>query len=365
MDFLLTSGQRGIFDDEAAALGAKLHYIPFGKKTLPRFIRDFRSLLREESYDAIHHHQDYVSGWHFLVGTALLPRVAVTHVHNPSYQIINNYGVSLRRRVTSKIGRTLVKRYTTHVAGTSRQLISEYGFDEGPLGKLPKAALYCGFDPARFAGDSHGARQSLLTELDWPSDSRVVLFAGRIDQSPDPDHPQAHKNSGFAVDVAIAAAKNDPKIRMILAGNPSDATPELEARIASAGLAGRIRFLGVRRDIESLMMASDLLFFPSRGEGLGMVAVEAQAAGLPVLMSTAVPGESVVIPELVTRKDLKEGAAAWARTLADLLAAEKPVSAAEANRRVDASPFSLRNSAGNLYQLYTKGLLPEATKTIA
>ncbi len=130
-------------------------------------------------------------------------------------------------------------------------------------------------------------------------------------------------------------------------------------------MAGRIRFLGVRRDIESLMMASNLLFFPSRGEGLGMVAVEAQAAGLPVLMYTAVTEESVVIPELVRRKDLKEGAAAWARTLGDLLAAEKPVSAAEANRRVDASPFSLRNSAGNLYQLYTKGLLPEATKTIA
>lgn len=69
---------------------------------------------------------------------------------------------------------------------------------------------------------------------------------------------------------------------MILAGEPSPATSVLERRVAEAGLSGRILFVGIRSDIHRLMLGSDLLLFPSRGEGLGMVAVEAQAAGLPV-----------------------------------------------------------------------------------
>src|SRR5579864_4048410 len=105
---------------------------------------------------------------------------------------------------------------------------------------------------------------------------------------------------------------------MLLAGASSPAVPVLEQRIAEAGLEGRIRFLGIRKDVERLMLASDVLLFPSRGEGLGMVAVEAQAAGLPVLASTNVPAECVVVPELVQFKEVEEGEAAWADELLQL-----------------------------------------------
>lgn len=358
MDFLLTGGHRGIFDDEASSLGAKLHYIPFGKRSILSFRRDFRKLLRDGKYDALHDHQDHISGWHFMFGGDHLPGIRVTHVHNASHQILNNYGVSLRRRVNSQLGKMLVLRYVTHIAGTSNQLIREYGFSEGMFRGLPKSALYCGFDQARFAGDRVEARQRLLEELGWPDDVRIILYAGRIDRSPDPDHPLTSKNSGFAVDVAIASATREPRIRMILAGKPSDATPELEARAERAGVGDRIRFLGIRHDIEALMKASDLLLFPSRGEGLGMVAVEAQSAGLPVLMSTAVPEESIVVPELVARKNLKDGIESWSDEVINAVTRPKPMTLTEANERVAASPFSLMNSAKALRQLYANGSLP-------
>ena len=355
MDFVATSGQRGLFDEEAERLGARIHYIRYSRRSLLAFARAFRKVLREGAYDAIHDHQDYASGWHFLLGGTALPKVRVTHVHNPAYQIAMNYGVSPARRITARIGKFLVARRATHIAGTSRQLIGEYGFYTAQFAHIPKGALHCGFDPARFLQDRVAARAALIGEFAWGDEAKIVLFAGRIDDSADPAHPQAHKNAGFAVDVAIAAAKRNAAVFMLLAGATSPAVAALEQRIADADLAGRIIFAGVRRDIEQLMTAADVLLFPSRGEGLGMVAVEAQAAGLPVLASSAVPRECVVVPELVRFRVLAEGAESWADDLLELSAQPRDVQSA--NRMVAASPFSIANSAGAMARLYAKGQL--------
>lgn len=355
MDFVLTGGTPGIFDGEAKTMGARLHYVPYRRATLPRFRADFQRVLREGRYDAIHDHQDYVSGWHFVMGGRFLPPVRVAHVHNPSYQIRNNYGVSLARRTSARVGKALVRRYATHIAGTSKQAIEEYGFLDAAFDRIPKAALHCAFDPARFTDVSAGVRASVRQEFGWPLDATIVLIAGRIDQSPDPHHPQTHKHSGFAVSVALQCARSNRSVRVVFAGHRSPAVPVFEQAIEAAGCADRIRFVGIRRDIERLMVASDVLLFPSRGEGLGMVAVEAQAAGLPVLASTNVPRECVVVPELVRFKAVADGPAAWAE---DLLAfAQVCGTVTDANARVAASPFAIERSADALLRLYRDGVL--------
>jgi glycosyltransferase involved in cell wall biosynthesis len=350
MDFLVTSGNRGVFDDEATALGARIFYLRYGRSTAASFTYGFRQILRQGEYSAIHDHQAFVSGWHFAMGAGLLPPVRVSHIHNPTYQVQNG---TLAKRVTADIGKNLMRGYATHITGTSRQVITEYGLDAPEFAHIPRMALYCGFDPMRFLGDRSGAKASLCNELGWPRESKIILFAGRIDVSPDLGHAKNHKNSGFAISVGIESARRDPQVHMALAGASSPALPVLEQRIAEAGLEGRIRFLGIRKDIERLMLASDVLLFPSRAEGLGMVAVEAQAAGLPVLASSEVPAECVVVPELVRFKDVKAGAAAWADDLLEMAA--QPREIRDANQRVAASAFSIENSSLALARLYRNG----------
>jgi glycosyltransferase involved in cell wall biosynthesis len=356
IDFLATSGAPGIFDKEARQLGAQIHYLRYGRTYLPRFAKQFREVLRAGRYHAIHDHQDYASGWHFLMGATMLPPVRVAHVHNPAYQIRNNYGVTLSRRVTARVGKALVARYATHIAGTSRQVVSEYGFDASCFRRISKSVLHCGFDTTRFLGDTVVSKASVCREFGWSEAAKIILFAGRIDRSPDLGHPQNHKNSGFAVSIAIECARQDPRVRMLLAGAPSLAVPDLERRIATSELEGRIRFVGIRPDIERLMLASDVLLFPSRGEGLGMVAVEAQAAGLPVLASTTVPRECVVVPELVRFQKVEAGEAAWAADLIQLAA--QPRDMLSANQKVAASTFSIDSSSCALLRLYSEGTLP-------
>ena len=354
IDFLATSGNAGIFDEEARRLGAQVHYMRYGRSNLLRFAKEFRSLLLRARYDAIHDHQDYISGWHFLMGAAALPRVRVTHVHNPSYQILNNYGVTLRRRLTARAGKALVSRYATHITGTSRQVITEYGFDASSFNRIPKRPIYCGFDPGRFLGDTAGAKASLCREFGWPRNAKIILFVGRIDVSVYVYHPRNHKNSAFAVSVGLECCKRDSAIRMLLAGAESPAVPILEERIAAKGLQDHIRFIGIRKDIERLMLGSDILLFPSRGEGLGMAAVEAQAAGLPVLISDTVPRECVVVPELVHTRKVEAGENAWADALLHLVG--RGQHAFEANRRVAESGFSIDRSASALLNLYIDGI---------
>ena len=358
MDFLMTSGNRGIFDEEARRLGATLHYLRYTRRRLLSFANGFRRILRNGQYDVIHDHQDYAAGWHFLMGGRSLPKIRVVHVHNPSFGIRHIQGVSVSRRVVAAAGKYFVSRYANRITGTSRQIISEFGFDTPLFHDVPKAALHCGFDPDRFSGDVGASKTSLCAEFGWSKDSKILLFAGRMDESPDLGHSKNHKNSGFAVDIAIASMKQDPHMRAIFAGNTSVALPILEQRVADAGLTKRFSFAGVLTDIERVMLGADVLLFPSRGEGLGMVAVEAQASGLPVLASTAVPRECVVIPELVEFRDIGVGSASWSDDVLRL--ANLPRDVESANRRVAESPFAIKNSTQCLAELYRTGSLAVA-----
>jgi glycosyltransferase involved in cell wall biosynthesis len=94
-----------------------------------------------------------------------------------------------------------------------------------------------------------------------------------------------------------------------------------------------------------------LLLFPSSAEGLGMVAVEAQAAGLPVLASSGVPPAVAVVPGMVELAALDRPPAEWARRALTIL--ERFTRDDDgANAAVARSPFAIRHSADRLLALY-------------
>ena len=352
IDFLATSGNPGIFDEEARRLGAKVHYVRYGRAHLPRFAKQFRQVLRDGQYDAIHDHQDYASGWHFLMGASELPPVLVTHVHNPWLHIEANYAVSFSRRLTTIIGKRLVHQLATHVCGTSEEILRRYAFQLAQTCRPKVSVVHCGFDIGKFSRSRESDRQSVLREFRWPEEAQIVLFAGRLDRAMEFEHPQNHKNSWFALNAVRATLERQPAVRFLMAGAREDSRQDLESRIESWGLKDNLRLIGVRKDIDRLMRAADVLLFPSRQEGLGMVAVEAQAAGLPVLASTAVPRECVVIPELYSVLALDEPIELWAAALLQIMTKPRPP-LEFCRRALESSPFSIVNSAQRLEEIYS------------
>ncbi|MEP7087658.1 MAG: glycosyltransferase [Gemmatimonadota bacterium] len=342
IDVLLTGGERAELDDRARQLGARLHYLKYDRHNAVSFVRGFRKLLNDWTYDAIHDHADYAAGLHLTMGFGLLPPARVVHVHNPFATFEQTPGRALVRRAE----RAAVAALATTVAGTSLQILHDYDLaPEGARSGQRRLAIHCGFDVARYSEDSAAMRASVRAEFGWGADSRILLFVGRLESHFN------QKNPELAVAIARQCMSRDPRVRAIFAGAGDEARAVFIAETVSNGSAERMKFVGVRNDVPRLMLASDLLLFPSIAEGLGMVVVEAQAAGLRVLASDTTPRECEVVPGMVTFAPLAEGGQAWADRAMSLLALPKPN--ASANReKVRSSPFSIDSSARALLEAY-------------
>jgi len=209
--------------------------------------------------------------------------------------------------------------------------------------------LYCAFRIDKFSGD-HAVQKSLIcAEFGWDEDVKIVLFAGRLDMSLDIGHPNNHKNSAFAIEVIQAC--NDSKIKLIMAGANDFILEEFKGLIRAKGLESQVELLGVRKDMTRLMVGSDILLFPSRAEGMGMVVVEAQAAGLPVLASSTTPDEVVVLKEMVDFCDLDLPFERWAEDLRRMMDERKPSGTSD-DARWKASSFNIEVCCNDLRSVY-------------
>jgi len=102
------------------------------------------------------------------------------------------------------------------------------------------------------------------------------------------------------VAVARRLLRSGRDVHVVVAGD-GPLRPALTAAIAGAGLAGRFHLLGARRDVAALYPLFDVVVLPSRWEGLPRVAVEAVAAGVPVVATDVGGVGEVVIPGVTGR----------------------------------------------------------------
>lgn len=347
-DVLLTGGEPSHFDAEATSLGAKLFYLPYTRKKLIAFAKSFRKILANGDYHVIHDHQDYNAGWHLLMGMGRLPRVRAAHVHT-TYSVVSQYDADPLRRATLRIGKRLLSMLATDITGTSSQIMTEYGFSEPAFKKVSRSPVYCGFDVSEFGGGYQSNHDDICREFGWNRNDKLLLFIGRLDGVT--KSGENHKNPLFALDVARECRTRDQSIRLLLVGAGKNKA-ELEGLVEGWDLHYSIRFVGPRDDVPRLMTGSDLLLFPSTSEGLGMVAVEAQSAGLRVLASDFVPNECVVLPELVSFKSLDIGGRGWSEEALRLLSLPRP-HPQSCNEAVRKSAFSIENSVRELLDIYT------------
>lgn len=126
------------------------------------------------------------------------------------------------------------------------------------------------------------------------------------------------KNQTFLIDIFGAFVKMHTNAELWIIGDGDD-RKQLEEKVHKLGIDSKVKFMGIRNDISHLMQAMDVFIFPSVFEGLGIVLIEAQTAGLKVFASKKVIPASVKITESLTFVPLENSAMEWAKIVEDAL----------------------------------------------
>ena len=286
----------------------------------------------------VHSHVHDYSGYVLRLARRAGVPVRIAHSHNDTTQFESQAGI-LRKNYLALMKHWIQSHATVGLGCSQRAAACLFGMDWKSDSRLK--LLFCGIDLAPFQAADDGQR--LRQELGIPAEAFVVGHVGRFNHQ---------KNHRFLVEVFAEIAKRHPPSRLLLVGD-GPLRPEIEQQVAAAGLNDKVIFAGLRRDVPRLMTGvMDAFLFPSHFEGLPIVLMETQAAGLPCIVSDVIDEGATIIPSLMNRLSLAQPAADWAEVT---LAARKDAAESartEAQRLVSETPFNIRVCIEHLQQVY-------------
>lgn len=283
-------------DAELARLGVPRLHCP-GHPHPPRFHAALAQMLRDSGCRAVHSHLGRFNG--MVLRTARQAGIAVRISHAHSDERWFERREPLWRRPLSWLMRDLVRRHATQCIAVSAEAAAGlHGphWRDDPRVVLMPGAIDIAAAEAATAADGAALRGA----LGLPTGAGLIGSVGRL---------AAEKRQVLLVEALVHLPAS---VHLVLVGE-GPARAGITATADRLGLAGRVHLTGARGDVATILAhAMDAFLLPSASEGLGLAAVEAQAAGLPCVLSSAVPDEAVVIPARVSRLPLDAGASAWA-----------------------------------------------------
>lgn len=256
---------------EIESLGGRCYVVDAGG-SIGRIRSALGDLLAQHlgRYPVAHLHDPVLTRFLYPVAHRGGVRSFAVHSHSTAYS--DSRLKSMRNWLVSRnIGAySDVRLACSHAAG-------KFMFPRSPFEVLPNAI---DVETYRFDRQARVRARRALGLGDGP----MVGHVGRFSEE---------KNHRFLIDVFTALARSRPDARLLLVGD-GPLRPGIERTVTEHGLADRVLFLGDRKDVPDLYQAMDALVLPSLFEGLPMVGVEAQCAGLPMICSDRVPDEVAI-----------------------------------------------------------------------
>ncbi len=338
MDFLTPADIHYAYTDEIRSLGSRI--FPCIEPLRPLlYAANFQSIIQDRGpYDIIHVHVHLFSGYVLYLAKQAGIKVRVIHSHSDTSSIEST--AKLPRQIYNRLMKYSISKNMT--VGLAASQLAAANLITTNSNWQP---LYCGIDLAPFYHLIEG--HQFRDKLGIPEDALVIGHVGRFD-SP--------KNHFFLLKIAAEIVKVEPKMRLVLVGSGA-LKAEIGAKIVELNLTAQVILLGARNDVPQLMQnVMDIFLFPSLYEGLGLVLVEAQAAGLPCIFSDIVPTEADVVQPLIKRISLTKSAAEWAKAVLEAASATHSVTPAQALATVAQSVFNIQLSLQELTEFYDKAI---------
>ena len=291
-DFLVHRDQEADYDREILSLGGRIYHssrlIPWSASYRRNLTEFFRS---HPEYRIVHVHQDCLSAVALQCAKEAGVPVRIGHCHNSNQD--KNWKYLVKLHYMKKI-----PDHATHLFACGKSA-GQWMFGGADFQVLNNAVELRGFtfDPE--------VRRRVRAALNIDDGAFVLGHVGGF-------RPQ--KNHGFLIDVFAGCVRQDPGARLLLVGD-GEGRRNIEEKVASMGLGEKVIFTGVRSDIPEMLQAMDVFVFPSLYEGLGISIVEAQASGLPCIISDTIPDDCNVTQYLVERLPLSAPPEKWAEII--------------------------------------------------
>ena len=293
MDFCVFNPEKGDYDDEIQKMGGRIfRCTPKSLNPIKSFI-DLKQIVKENEFDSV-----LRISQHSLSAMELLA-AKFGSANKTIFRSSNSSTCGGRvNQLIHKVCKPLVK-YIPDIKIAPSTEAAEFMFGRNCVQKNSAVILNNAVDVSLFEY-SYELRKKIKEELRL-EDKFVVGHIGRF---------SAQKNHKFLIDVFKILARKENAMLVLVGGN-GELLEETKEYVKKQGVEEQVLFLGNRSDVNKLLSAFDILVFPSLYEGMPNVVIEAQASGLPCLISDTITREAD-ITGLVKYYSLEKSAKEWA-----------------------------------------------------
>ncbi|MGM8364851.1 glycosyltransferase family 1 protein [Virgibacillus sp. W0181] len=333
-DFVSYSEEEAFYDKEIQKLGGTVFHL---KKT--NSIKELYDLLKHEGpYDAVHAHTLFHCGIAVIAACLARVKIRVSHAHTTA-----DCDTGILRRSYTLLMRLIICLFSTHLLACSRAA-GFYLFGKRGIRKTTFAYFPNVIDYQTMMEDVPLAKTRKFNIEAGLGTSVVIGHIGRF---------IAAKNQLFLLEVMKCLIQRDPSIKLLFVGD-GELKEQVKQKVNEEKLTDHVRFLGLRRDISTVLQRLDVFVFPSIYEGLGLVLLEAQACGVPCVTSEAIQPEADIGLGLVKQLSLKEEPAVWAETILESVSKKEKKRQKIVNHFENAG-YSLTGGINSLMRLYQIG----------
>ncbi len=328
VDFVVHGDARGVYDEEIERLGGRVFHVPVKSRDYRGNSRALRSIMQRGQYAAVHAHTDANNAHVLRIARQCGVPLRISHSHNTRTQ-----SDSRLRRLYNAMEKQRIPGVATHLFACSEPA-GKWLYGSHPFQIVPNA-----IEIDRFAFDPR-RREEMRRQMGL--ENRLVLgHVGRF---------SFQKNHPFLLEIFAVVAEKRPEAVLLLIGDGEE-RERIERLALLRGLRERVRIVPPTPLIADYMQAMDVFLLPSHFEGLGIVLVEAQAAGLPCFASRgAVPTEAD-LTGLLTYLPLEEPPAVWAEQVMTV----RPDSREGRWRPIAEAGYDITEAAARLQQFYLTG----------
>lgn len=271
-DFLVFQSGEGLYDKEIEELGGHIYILPnISNVGIIKYIRNLIGFFNSHpQYQIIHSHMDWIGGYIALAAAFAKKKKRIVHAH----AVQSVFQDSFMKKIAISLSKILIELFATDKFACSREAA-----DNLFLSKKEAYLIKNAIDLGTFIKKPE---MDLFKEYQIQDDTLILGHVGSFSEN---------KNQGFLIELVDILRKKGKKVILFLIGRESELCEQLKQRVRELSLEEQIIFTGVKTNIADYMNQFDMFLFPSYSEGLGIVAIEAQAARCQCLISDTIPTE--------------------------------------------------------------------------